>query len=184
MTTMEDRAVELQQRIQLPRSVRLRLTRNGMTLVPITQAHWKTQQRIALQIDERLPGWTAVGEFSVVPPREGYSPEPDVSAVPSDKAPPGASKFAEDLLRFVVEVVSPESEERDYSTKADHYALRDIEAYLVVNVLTARWTLLTRPQDGTYRHTVTGDFGEKIEIPVDDQTLVLDSSQFVRVVRA
>ena len=53
-----------------------------------------------------------------------------------------------------------------------------------VNVLTGRWTLLTRPQDGTYRHTVTGDFGEKIEIPVDDQTLVLDSSEFVRVVRA
>ncbi|MFI0778943.1 Uma2 family endonuclease [Streptomyces sp. NPDC021212] len=95
-----------------------------------------------------------------------------------------ASAFPEDLLRFVVEIVSPESEERDYSTKADHYALRGIEAYLVVNVLTARWTLLTRPQDGTYRHTVTGDFGEKIEIPVDDQTLVLDSSEFVRVVRS
>ncbi|MCP9209800.1 hypothetical protein [Streptomyces cucumeris] len=48
-------------------------------------------------------------------------------------------------------------------------------------MLTARWTLLTRPQGGSYRHTVTGDFGEKIEIPVEDQTLVLDSSQFIRV---
>lgn len=184
MTIMEDRAVELHEQIRLPRSMRLRLTRNGLTLVPITQEHWKTQQRIALQIEERLAGWTAVGEFSVVPPREGYSPEPDVSAVPSDKIPPGASRFPEDLLRFVVEVVSPESEERDYSTKADHYALRGIEAYLVVNVLTGFWTLLTRPQDGNYRHTETGTFGEKIEIPVDDQTLVLDSSEFVRVVRA
>ncbi|WP_431773333.1 hypothetical protein [Streptomyces cucumeris] len=48
-------------------------------------------------------------------------------------------------------------------------------------MLTARWTLLTRPQDGGYRRTETGDFGEKIEIPVEDQTLVLDSSQFMRV---
>ncbi|GAA0644788.1 Uma2 family endonuclease [Streptomyces samsunensis] len=184
MTIMEDRAVELQERIQLPRSIRLRLTRNGMTLVPITQAHLTTQRRILNQIEERLPGWTGVGEFGVVPPREGYSPEPDVSAVPSDKFLDSASKFPEDLLRFVVEIVSPESEERDYSTKADHYALRGIEAYLVVNVLTGRWTLLTRPEDGSYRHTETGTFGEKIEIPVDDQTLVLDSSQFVRVVRA
>ncbi|WPB93648.1 Uma2 family endonuclease [Streptomyces malaysiensis] len=181
MTIMEDRVVELHEQIRLPRSMRLRLTRNGLTLVPITQAHWTTQRRIASQIEERLPGWTAVGEFSVVPPREGYSPEPDVSAVPTDKLLPDASKFPEDLLRFVVEVVSPESEERDYSTKSDHYALRGIEAYLVVNVLTARWTLLTRPQGGTYRHAVTGDFGEKIEIPVEDQTLVLDSSQFMRV---
>ncbi|WP_432036827.1 hypothetical protein [Streptomyces cucumeris] len=63
MAIAEDRAVDLQERIRLPRSVRLRLTRNGMTLVP----------------------------------------------------------------------------------------------------------------------TVTGDFGEKIEIPVEDQTLVLDSSEFRRV---
>ena len=183
MTIMEDRAVELHEQIRLPRSMRLRLTRNGLTWVPITQAHWRTQRRIASQIEEGLPGWTAVGEFSVVPPREGYSPEPDVSAVPNDKYVDGASRFPEELLSFVVEIVSPESEERDYSTKADHYALRGIEAYLVVNVLTARWKLLTRPQEGNYRHTVTGDFGEKIEIPVDDQTLVLESSQFARVVR-
>ncbi|WP_254886238.1 Uma2 family endonuclease [Streptomyces sp. NA02950] len=178
---MEDRAVDLQERIRLPRSVRLRLTRNGMTLVPITQAHLTTQRRILNQIEERLPGWTPVGEFGVLPPREGYTPEPDVSAVPSDKLEPGASKFPEDLLRFVIEVVSPESAERDYSTKSDHYALRGIEAYLVVNVLTARWTLLTRPENGNYEHSVSGTFGEKIEIPVEDQTLVLDSSQFMRV---
>ncbi|WP_432588570.1 Uma2 family endonuclease [Streptomyces sp. HD1123-B1] len=181
MTIAEDRVVDLEEQIQLPRSMRLRLTRNGLTLVPITQAHWTTQRRIASQIEQSLPGWTAVGEFKVVPPREGYSPEPDVSAVPSDKVLPRDSKLPEELLRFVIEVVSPESAERDYSTKSDHYALRGIEAYLVVNVLTARWTLLTRPQDGSYRHTVTGDFGEKIEIPVEDQTLVLDSSQFMRV---
>jgi Uma2 family endonuclease len=135
----------------------------------------RTEWRIASQIEERLPGWTSVGRFSVLPPREGYSPEPDVSAVPSDQVYPGDSALREGLLRFVVEVASPES------TKADHYALRGIQAYLVVNVLTARWTLLTRPQDGSYRHTVTGDFGEKIEIPVEDQTLVLDSSQCMRV---
>ncbi|WP_448333829.1 Uma2 family endonuclease [Streptomyces sp. DSM 41534] len=181
MTIMEDRVVELHEQIRLPRSMRLRLTGNGLTLVPITQAHLTTQRRILNQIEERLPGWTPVGEFGVLPPREGYTPEPDASAVPTDKLLPDASKFPEDLLRFVVEVVSPESEERDYSTKSDHYALRGIEAYLVVNVLTARWTLLTRPQGGTYRHAVTGDFGEKIEIPVEDQTLVLDSSQFMRV---
>ncbi|MBL1096862.1 Uma2 family endonuclease [Streptomyces coffeae] len=181
MTIAEDGAVDLEERIRLPRSMRLRLTRNGLTLVPVTQAHLTTQRRIANQIEERLPGWTPVGEFGVLPSREGYSPEPDVSAVPSDTLKPGASTFPEDLLRFVVEVVSPESAERDYSTQPDHYALRGIEAYLVVNVLTARWTLLTRPENGSYQHSVSGTFGEKIEIPVEDQTLVLNSSQFMRV---
>ncbi|MCP3817542.1 Uma2 family endonuclease [Streptomyces sp. A3M-1-3] len=167
--------------IQLPRNVRLRLTRNGLTFVPVTQAHLTAQRRIANQIEERLPGWLPVGEFKVVPAREGYKPEPDASALPVDQFDPAKSEFDESLLPFVVEVVSPESKNRDYNSKSDHYALRGIPAYLVVNVLTARWTLLTQPENGEYQHTVSGAFGQEIEIPVAGQTLTLDSAQFMRV---
>lgn len=179
--TIADGWVELvQDRIQVPRSARLRLTRNGLTLVPVTHAHTTTARRIANQIEERLPGWAPVGEFSVVPPREGYKPEPDGSALPLDQFRSDKSEVSEDLLPFVVEVVSPESKNRDYNTKPEHYALRGIPAYLIVDVLSARWTLLTRPLDGQYQHEESGVFGDEIEIAVAEQTLVLDSSQFMR----
>ncbi|MFD9331621.1 Uma2 family endonuclease [Streptomyces sp. NPDC060065] len=181
MTIADDWLQDALERIQLPRSMRLRLTRNGLTVVPVTQAHLTTQRRIATQIEAGMPGWFPVGEFSISPPREGYQPEPDVSALPLDKFDASKSKFSEDLLPFVVEMVSPESEGCDYNTKPDHYAMRRIPAYLVVNVLSARWILLTRPVDGEYQHTESGIFGDEIRIPVADQTLVLDSSQFMRV---
>jgi len=174
--------VELvQDRIEVPRSARLRLTRNGLTLVPVTHAHSTTARRIANQIEERLPGWTPVAEFSVVPPREGYKPEPDASALPLDQVHPDESEINEALLPFVVEVVSPESKSRDYKTKPEHYALRGIPAYLIVDVLAGTWTLLTQPENGAYQCTQSGPFGNEIEIPVVDQTLILDSSQFLRV---
>lgn len=172
---------DVQEELELPRNTRLRLTGNGLTLVPVTQAHLTTQRRIMNQIEEQLPGWSPIGEFRVLPARQGYKPEPDVSALPDDKMALASAEFDESLLPFVIEVVSPESEERDYHSKPDHYALRGIGAYLVVNVLTGWWTLFTRPEDGSYRHVVSGQFGEKVEIPVDGTTLELDSSRFARV---
>ncbi|MFF0970291.1 Uma2 family endonuclease [Streptomyces sp. NPDC003703] len=181
MTTTEEWVADALEAVHLPRRLRLRLTRNGLTVVPVTQAHLMTQRRIANQIETSAPGWVPIGEFKIVPRREGYSPEPDVSALPESEWNSGKSEFDEGHLPFVVEVVSPESRNRDYSTKPDHYALRGIPAYLVVDVLSARWTLLTRPQDGVYRHEESGAFGDEIRIPVADQTLTLDSSQFVRI---
>ncbi|MFI2199673.1 Uma2 family endonuclease [Streptomyces sp. NPDC020192] len=181
MTIAEGWVELVQDTIHVPKSARLRLTRNGLTLVPVTQAHVTTARRIANQIEAGLPGWMATGEFSVVPPREGYKPEPDASALPLEQIRPGTSEIDESLLPFVVEVVSPESKHRDYNTKPDHYALRGIPAYLIVDVLTGTWTLLTQPENGAYQCTRSGPFGKEIEIPVADRTLTLDSSQFMRV---
>jgi Uma2 family endonuclease len=108
-------------------------------------------------------------------------PEPDISALPEDLWNPRSSEFDEALLPFVVEVVSPESRNRAYSTKSEHYALRKIPAYLIVDVLAASWTLHTQPENGAYQCTSSGPFGKEIEIPVADQTFTLDSSQFMRV---
>ncbi|OLZ69341.1 hypothetical protein AV521_17545 [Streptomyces sp. IMTB 2501] len=107
MTVAEGWVELVQGRIEVPRSARLRLTRNGLTSVPVTHAHTTTARRIANQIEERLPG--------------------------------------------VVEVVSPENKNRDYKTKPEHYALRGIPAYLIVDVRTATWTLLTQPENGAYQ---------------------------------
>ncbi|MER6524545.1 Uma2 family endonuclease [Streptomyces sp. NPDC001508] len=181
MTIAESWVESVQKAMEVPRSARLRLTKNGLTLVPVTHARTTTARRIANQIEERLPGWTPVGEFSVVPSREGYKPEPDASALPLEQVDPAKSEISEELLPFVVEVVSPESRYRDYSTKPEHYALRGIPAYLIVDVLAASWTLLTQPADGVYQCSQSGPFGKEIEIPVADRTLVLDSSQFMRV---
>ncbi|MEW2508613.1 Uma2 family endonuclease [Streptomyces sp. NPDC046870] len=181
MTIAEGWVELVQDAIHVPKSARLRLTRNGLTVVPVTYAHRATQRRIENQIEERLPGWVATSEFSVVPPREGYKPEPDATAIPRELVETDKSDISEELLPFVVEVVSPESKNRDYNTKPSHYALRRIPAYLIVDVLAGRWTLLTRPEDGEYQHQESGVFGDQIKIPVADQTLVLDSSQFIRI---
>lgn len=181
MTIADDWVESMQEAMEVPRSARLRLTRNGLTLVPVTHAHRTTQRRIENQIEDRLPGWAPVGEFSVVPAREGYKPEPDASALPLDQIRSDKSEINEELLPFVVEVVSPESKHRDYNTKPEHYALRGIPAYLIVDVLAGTWQLLTQPENGAYQCTQSGPFGKEIEIPVADQTLTLDSSQFMRV---
>ncbi|MFF4754886.1 Uma2 family endonuclease [Streptomyces sp. NPDC002514] len=181
MTIAEDWVAGVLETLRVPRSVRLRLTRNGLTVVPVTQAHLTTQMRIFGQIDARMPGWQPIGEFRVLPAREGYMPEPDISALPEDQWNPRSSEFHEGLLPFVAEVVSPESKNRDYSTEPEHYALRGIPAYLIVDVLAASWTLLTQPENGAYQCSRSGPFGKEIDIPVAERTLTLDSSQFMRV---
>ncbi|HLK43018.1 MAG TPA: Uma2 family endonuclease [Thermoleophilia bacterium] len=171
----------VQQRIDVPRSARLRLTEHGLTLVPVSGAHKVTQTEIEKQIGESLPGWQATGEFSVVPPREGYMPEPDVAAVRAEDFNPISSKVSEDKLPFVVEIVSRESRKRDYETKPAHYALRRIPAYLVVDVQKATWTLYQEPDEAKYQRVTEGEFGEEIVIPVEgDLILRLDSSKFRR----
>lgn len=173
--------LDMQERIDVPRLTRMRLTENGLTLVPVSHAHAKTQGEIERQIDAKLPGWEAVKEFGVTPVREGYRPEPDVSAIRVEDVDPNESFVSESRLPFVVEIVSKESRNRDYETKPSHYALRNIPAYLVVDVQQATWTLFQDPQDSKYRRVTEGAFGEEIAIPVAGElTLRLDSSKFRR----
>ncbi|HEV3169203.1 MAG TPA: Uma2 family endonuclease [Actinocrinis sp.] len=174
---------DMQELIELPRRARLRLTENGLTITPASQAHKATQTELANQIGDKLPGWQWLSQFSVVPPREGYKPEPDVSAVRAEDFDPAASEACEDRLPFVVEIVAKESRERHHETKPAHYALRGIPAYLVVDVRRATWTLYQEPNEAKYQRVTEGEFGEEIVIPVDGEPMLrLDSSKFRRFV--
>jgi Uma2 family endonuclease len=176
MTMTDDWISDTQQRITVPRNARLRLTESGLMLVPVTSAHKRTQNEIENQIGTGMPGWRSVGEFSVLPEREGYKPEPDVSAVRAEEYDPKADQFSEEKLPFVIEIVSKESRHRAYETKPIHYARRGIPAYLVVDVQLAAWTLYRDPEGGGYQLREEGVFGEEITLPVDDElTLRLDS---------
>jgi Uma2 family endonuclease len=172
---------DMQELIDVPHRTKLRLTENGLTLVPVSNAHARTQSEIEKQIDAKLPGWEAVKEFGVVPAREGYKPEPDVAAIRAEDVDPVGSYISEDKLPFVIEVVSKESRQRDYETKPSHYALRGIRAYLVVDVHQATWTLYQEPDEAKYQRVTEGEFGEEIVVPVEgDLVLRLDSSKFRR----
>lgn len=61
MTIADSWVESMQQAMEVPRTARLRLTKNGLTLVPVTHAHRTTRRRIENQIEERLPGWTPGG---------------------------------------------------------------------------------------------------------------------------
>jgi Uma2 family endonuclease len=179
MTLEAEWVSHVQQRIDVPRSARLRLTEHGLTLVPVSGAHKTTQNEIENQIRAKLPGWKDIGEFQVLPEREGYMPEPDVAAIRLEDYSSRASRYSEDRLPFVVEIVSRESRKRDYETKPTHYALRGIHAYLVVDVQKSTWTLYQDPEDGAYQRIEEGEFGKEIVIPVDGELMLrLDSSKF------
>jgi Uma2 family endonuclease len=172
---------DMQELIDVPRRTKLRLTENGLTLVPVSNAHARTQGEIEKQIDERLPGWEATKEFGVNPAREGYRPEPDVAAIRIEDVDATDAYVYEDKLPFVIEIVSKESRTRDYETKPSHYALRGIPAYLVVDVHQATWTLYQEPEEAKYQRVTEGEFGEEVVIPVDGELMLrLDSSKFRR----
>ena len=56
MSGVEGWVADAVESLQLPRRLRLRLTRKGLTVVPVTQARLTTQFRIFGQIEARLAG--------------------------------------------------------------------------------------------------------------------------------
>ncbi|MFD3947628.1 Uma2 family endonuclease [Streptomyces sp. NPDC058579] len=177
---------QVQEFLEGTRLVRLRLTEEGVKLVPVTPAHKKTQRRIEEQIENGLPGFEPIAEFRLVPTVESYNPEPDAAAIPSSLYNAGEPNYHHTDLPFVVEIVSAESKARDYVTKASHYALRGIPSYLVVDVYNGTWELLSDPHSpatapAEYRTSHKGAFGDPITIAVGATELVLDSSRFEQI---
>ena len=166
--------------LNLPKNAKLRFVDGAFLLVPVTTAH--ADARFLLRMWARgIPGVRGVGEFKLVPAIEGYSPEPDFALIEEAAHEPRRTSYEVGEVLFVAEIVSTESEQRDYVRKHNHYARAGIPAYLVVDVLSAEWTLLTAPQDGGYTLSTSGPFGTPVPVEIDGVPYPIASGEFERL---
>lgn len=167
----------VQRDLDVPKSVRVRYTDGAFLMVPVTFAHFENSYALVAW-GRTVPGVKAVGEFKLLPALDGYSPEPDFALVAASAYAPQRSSVDASDIRFVAEIVSTESEQRDYVRKHNHYAKAGIPSYLVLDVLTAEWTLFTEPEAGAYTRTCTGNFGSEIPVEVAGEPRPIDSGEF------
>jgi Uma2 family endonuclease len=79
------------------------------------------------------------------------SPEPDVAFVRRDRANLVRRGFVNGPPDLAMEIVSPESVERDYVTKRDLYQNAGVEEYWIVDEVEQKVTLLRLAANGQYR---------------------------------
>ncbi|NXY95278.1 Uma2 family endonuclease [Streptomyces sp. BR123] len=120
------------------------------------------------QLQSLVPaGLEVVREFTIDIDRRNR-PEPDVIVVDADVVDdPGLTRFPASSVRLAIEVVSPESIERDRETKPLKYARAKIPHFWRVENKDGRavvYVFEREPATGTY--TSTGIFHERLKVSV------------------
>ncbi len=68
-------------------------------------------------------------------------------------------------IEVAVEVVSQSEKSREIRDTADWYAVAGVAVLLVIDPRKGIWALHTRPDNGAYRDTLPGKFGESVPLP-------------------
>ncbi|MGP9019548.1 Uma2 family endonuclease [Streptomyces sp. BR1] len=123
--------------------------------------------RLRQQIDQALPERLGSYEVSSIP-MPGDADDyvtPDLVVLPVEwdededwLADPGDVELA-------VEVISKSEKARGITQKSDWYAVARVKVLLVVDPRHGTWALHTRPENGCYRDTLPGKYGEDIPLP-------------------
>ena len=87
-----------------------------------------------------------------------------------------ARVFPGDACAFVVEVTSPNQEQRDYS-KAKGYARSGIPVYLLVDRASRVCVVFTEPEGDRYRNRHETPFGKPVTLPLDTP-VTLETADF------
>jgi Uma2 family endonuclease len=82
---------------------------------------------------------------------EYQSPEPDIAFVRTDRLQIVQRGFVEGPPDLAIEIVSPDSIERDYVRKREQYRQAGVLEYWIVDELEQRIVLLRRSSSGAYR---------------------------------
>ncbi len=82
---------------------------------------------------------------------EHQSPEPDIAFVRTDRLHIVQRGFVDGPPDLAIEIVSPDSIERDYVRKREQYRLAGVPEYWIVDELEQRIVLLRRSASGAYR---------------------------------
>ena len=82
---------------------------------------------------------------------ENQSPEPDIAFVRTDRLHVVSRDFVEGAPDLAIEIVSPESIERDYVHKREQYRQAGVPEYWIVDEMEQRMVMLKRSASGAYR---------------------------------
>jgi Uma2 family endonuclease len=82
---------------------------------------------------------------------EYHSPEPDLAFVRTDRLQIVERGFVDGPPDLAIEIVSPDSVERDYVRKREQYRQAGVPEYWIVDELEQRIVLLRRSASGAYR---------------------------------
>lgn len=82
---------------------------------------------------------------------ETQSPEPDIAFVRTDRLHIVQRGFVDGPPDLAIEIVSPDSIERDYVRKREQYRRAGVPEYWIVDELEQRMVMLRRSRSGAYR---------------------------------
>jgi Uma2 family endonuclease len=82
---------------------------------------------------------------------ENQAPEPDVAVMRTERLHLVHQGYVEGPPDLAIEIVSPESRERDYVEKREQYRRAGVPEYWIVDEMEQRVTLLKRTASGAYR---------------------------------
>jgi Uma2 family endonuclease len=101
-------------------------------------------------VDERDLGCVYISRFAFrISKRDG--PEPDVAFLHKDRRHLVRREYVDWAPDLVMEVVSPDSIERDYHKKREQYRNGGVREYWIVDEIARRVTLLRLTADGAFR---------------------------------
>ncbi|HTU93094.1 MAG TPA: Uma2 family endonuclease [Gemmataceae bacterium] len=82
---------------------------------------------------------------------ESHGPEPDIAFVRTERLHIVQRGFVEGPPDLAIEIVSPDSVERDYVRKREQYRQAGVKEYWIVDEMEQRVVLLKRSASGAYR---------------------------------
>ncbi|MDT0377492.1 Uma2 family endonuclease [Streptomyces sp. DSM 42041] len=179
MTVVDDRVIELFERLEVPEGYKAELLRGE--IVMMAGPDW-VHNVIVQAVADQIPAdrWHRLQTQDIAIPGEASEPEPDL-VVHERGAFEGPGRLVPaPALTLVVEVVSRTSVDRDYRVKRSMYAAGRIPAYLLIDPLAGRCVLFTEPagegEAADYRVERTTKFGEPM--PVDVLGVSLETVEF------
>jgi Uma2 family endonuclease len=175
----DDRMTRLFEDLEVPEGIKAELLWGE--IVMMAGPDWVHNMIIQLVVDQiSRDRWDRVQTQDVAIPGANSIPQPDL-VVLERGAFQGPGRFLPcELVTMVVEVVSKTSAHHDYKTKRSMYAAGQVPAYLIIDPVVGRCTLLTEPTgtdfDADYRAQRTSSFGEPV--PIDLLGVKLETSEF------
>jgi Uma2 family endonuclease len=170
MTAVDERAVtETFEGLDVPEGMRAELLRGDIVM---TAGPDRVHNVNVLLLERQVPldRWFPLQTQDIAVPGETSEPQPDLVVVEHGAFEGPGRLVPAPAVTLVVEVVSKNSALRDHVQKRSIYAAGRIPAYLIVDPLEGRCTLLSEPtgtgDSATYKVERTEVFGEPVPVAV------------------
>ncbi|MFC9296452.1 Uma2 family endonuclease [Streptomyces sp. NPDC057011] len=133
---------------------------------------WPLWNALSAQLTEE---WDCLSDVAV--PFDGDNEFcPDLAVIPATEAARNLAAYSPDLIKLVIEVVSPSSVRNDYEVKDRAYARRGIPHYLIFDPYKSQCTTLWNPGPDGYRGRDEIPYGETVVVDTGIGKVAIDTS--------